>query len=119
MFDEEWAPLSMIVLPLISSASRACGARTLRLNTASAALSRCALPVTRQKPLSHGLRSISWTAVARQQGNGTTGISSPEPVKTWVDRVPPKIKPYLLLARMEKPIGTLLLFYPCGVYSGS
>ena len=33
---------------------------------------------------------------------------------TWVDRLPAKVKPYLYLTRIDKPIGTLLLFYPCG-----
>jgi hypothetical protein len=32
---------------------------------------------------------------------------------TWVDRFPPKVQPYLYLTRIDKPIGTLLLFYPC------
>ncbi|KAH9994093.1 4-hydroxybenzoate polyprenyl transferase [Russula compacta] len=32
---------------------------------------------------------------------------------TWVDRLPPKVQPYLYLTRIDKPIGTLLLFYPC------
>lgn len=33
---------------------------------------------------------------------------------SWVDRLPPTIRPYLYLTRIDKPIGTLLLFYPCG-----
>ncbi|KAL4265625.1 4-hydroxybenzoate polyprenyltransferase, mitochondrial [Pleurotus pulmonarius] len=33
--------------------------------------------------------------------------------KTWVDRLPATIRPYLYLTRVDKPIGTLLLFYPC------
>ncbi|EIM88535.1 4-hydroxybenzoate polyprenyl transferase [Stereum hirsutum FP-91666 SS1] len=42
-------------------------------------------------------------------------MHSPEPLppKTWVDRLPPKVQPYLYLTRIDKPIGTLLLFYPC------
>ncbi|KAI0265167.1 4-hydroxybenzoate polyprenyl transferase [Gloeopeniophorella convolvens] len=32
---------------------------------------------------------------------------------TWVDRLPAKVRPYLYLTRIDKPIGTLLLFYPC------
>jgi len=35
------------------------------------------------------------------------------PVKTWVDHFPVKVRPYLYLTRIDKPIGTLLLFYPC------
>ena len=34
--------------------------------------------------------------------------------KTWVEHLPPQIQPYLYLMRIDKPIGTLLLFYPCG-----
>ncbi|KAH9973075.1 4-hydroxybenzoate polyprenyl transferase [Lactifluus volemus] len=32
---------------------------------------------------------------------------------TWVDRLPQKVQPYVYLTRVDKPIGTLLLFYPC------
>lgn len=35
---------------------------------------------------------------------------------TWVDRLPGKVQPYLYLTRIDKPIGTLLLFYPCGLF---
>jgi hypothetical protein len=38
---------------------------------------------------------------------------------TWVDRLPAKVRPYLYLTRIDKPIGTLLLFYPCGSYHKS
>lgn len=38
---------------------------------------------------------------------------SQPPPKSWVERVPEKIRPYLYLARVDKPIGTLLLYYPC------
>ncbi|KAF8897396.1 4-hydroxybenzoate polyprenyl transferase [Infundibulicybe gibba] len=33
--------------------------------------------------------------------------------KTWVDRLPARARPYVYLTRVDKPIGTLLLFYPC------
>jgi hypothetical protein len=36
---------------------------------------------------------------------------------TWVDRLPPKVQPYIYLTRIDKPIGTLLLFYPCSASS--
>ncbi|KAL5527170.1 hypothetical protein ACEPAG_5961 [Sanghuangporus baumii] len=46
-----------------------------------------------------------------------TQVTQPTPVitpaKTWVDNLPPKVRPYLYLTRIDKPIGTLLLFYPC------
>ncbi|KAF9109837.1 Para-hydroxybenzoate--polyprenyltransferase, mitochondrial precursor (PHB:polyprenyltransferase) [Mortierella sp. AM989] len=33
---------------------------------------------------------------------------------TWLDRIPKSIQPYLYLTRIDKPIGTWLLFWPCG-----
>ncbi|KAJ7068137.1 4-hydroxybenzoate polyprenyl transferase [Mycena amicta] len=33
--------------------------------------------------------------------------------KSWVDRLPQTVQPYVYLTRVDKPIGTLLLFYPC------
>ncbi|KDR83575.1 hypothetical protein GALMADRAFT_85876 [Galerina marginata CBS 339.88] len=33
--------------------------------------------------------------------------------KPWVEYLPAKARPYLYLTRIDKPIGTLLLFYPC------
>lgn len=35
------------------------------------------------------------------------------PPVSWIDRAPAKLQPYLYLTRIDKPIGTLLLFYPC------
>ena len=40
----------------------------------------------------------------------------PNPPKTWVDNLPLKIRPYLYLTRIDKPIGTLLLYYPCSMF---
>ncbi|KAG2073843.1 4-hydroxybenzoate polyprenyl transferase [Suillus decipiens] len=39
--------------------------------------------------------------------------SSPGAKITWVDYFPSSIRPYLYLARVHNPAGTLLLFYPC------
>jgi len=33
---------------------------------------------------------------------------------TWLDRMPKSVQPYLYLTRIDKPIGTWLLFWPCG-----
>ncbi|KAG6336341.1 hypothetical protein ID866_2736 [Astraeus odoratus] len=46
----------------------------------------------------------------RHDGPVSTVPSSPT---TWIDRLPARIRPYLHLTRIDKPIGTLLLFYPC------
>lgn len=40
--------------------------------------------------------------------------SNVSPPTTWVDRLPASMRPYMYLTRIDKPIGTLLLFYPCG-----
>jgi 4-hydroxybenzoate polyprenyltransferase len=33
--------------------------------------------------------------------------------ETWVDRAPENIRPYLRLMRLDRPIGTWLLYWPC------
>jgi 4-hydroxybenzoate polyprenyltransferase len=33
--------------------------------------------------------------------------------ETWVDRAPEKMRPYLRLMRLDRPIGTWLLYWPC------
>ncbi|KAM5534269.1 hypothetical protein V8D89_010879 [Ganoderma adspersum] len=45
--------------------------------------------------------------------SGTLSNAPPAPPATWVDRLPKSIRPYLYLTRIDKPIGTLLLYYPC------
>jgi len=42
-----------------------------------------------------------------------TNTGVPIANKTWVDRLPTKVRPYLYLTRIDKPIGTMLLFLPC------
>lgn len=32
----------------------------------------------------------------------------------WLDRLPAKLAPYAFLTRIDKPVGTWLLFWPCG-----
>ncbi|KAF8803667.1 4-hydroxybenzoate polyprenyl transferase [Phlegmacium glaucopus] len=49
-------------------------------------------------------------AFSRQLSSTSTRL---EAQKSWVQRLPPQIRPYLYLMRIDKPIGTLLLFYPC------
>ena len=45
--------------------------------------------------------------------SGTLPGAPAAPPTTWVDRLPRPVRPYLYLTRIDKPIGTLLLFYPC------
>ena len=47
----------------------------------------------------------------------TTAIAPP---RTFIDRLPKvllPIKPYLELTRIDKPIGTWLLYWPCGMFT--
>jgi 4-hydroxybenzoate polyprenyltransferase len=38
---------------------------------------------------------------------------TPDAVKSWVDRLPPRAQPYARLARFDRPAGIWLLFWPC------
>ncbi|OCH90722.1 4-hydroxybenzoate polyprenyl transferase [Obba rivulosa] len=51
--------------------------------------------------------------VSRQFLRPTSTSSVPATPKSWVDHAPTKLQPYLHLARVDKPIGTMLLFLPC------
>ena len=56
-----------------------------------------------------------YTSTSSSADSITTSAPSQPPPKSWVERTPQKIRPYLYLARVDKPIGTLLLYYPCSV----
>lgn len=46
--------------------------------------------------------------------NSSSSTNSDPPILTWVDtRLPDSVKPYARLARIDKPIGTWLLLWPC------
>ena len=48
-----------------------------------------------------------------------TDEERPPPPPTWVDKhVPAWLVPYMKIARIDRPIGTYLLFYPCAVSTG-
>ena len=62
------------------------------------------------------IQSLCSTTQASTSRHTTTTTSSTTQT-TWVDRLPPKVQPYIYLTRIDKPIGTLLLFYPCSASS--
>jgi hypothetical protein len=69
----------------------------------------------RQQWLSHlPQRFLRQSSPERFHRRSLSSSPSP-PVKSWVEYLPPKAWPYAYLARVDKPIGTLLLFYPCGL----
>src|SRR5947207_7221781 len=45
--------------------------------------------------------------------NETQVIPADAVARTWVTSAPPAWQPYLRLARLDRPIGTWLLFWPC------
>ncbi|KAF8579327.1 4-hydroxybenzoate polyprenyl transferase [Ramaria rubella] len=53
------------------------------------------------------------TSIRRASSRPPVTIKSNFVQKTWVDNLPAWARPYVLLTRVDKPIGTLLLFYPC------
>lgn len=57
------------------------------------------------------IRSIS------NKKQDTPAVSTIQVPNSWVEYLPAKARPYLYLTRVDKPIGTLLLFYPCGRYT--
>ncbi|CAK5275703.1 unnamed protein product [Mycena citricolor] len=59
------------------------------------------------------LRSLPFQRVVRRWAGTSTELPPPLTPKTWVDRVPAKVQPYIYLSRVDKPIGSILLFYPC------
>lgn len=60
----------------------------------------------------HALRLARMAVVGRQLSSSS---SSSTPPPSWVENslVPASWRPYLYLARVDKPIGTMLLFWPC------
>ncbi|TFK44807.1 4-hydroxybenzoate polyprenyl transferase [Crucibulum laeve] len=75
-------------------------------------LSRRRLALTGRIVLETSRGAVRFTS----SSSTTATTASPVPSvsqKTWVDHLPAKFRPYLYLTRIDKPIGTLLLFYPC------
>ncbi|XP_066323026.1 4-hydroxybenzoate polyprenyltransferase, mitochondrial-like isoform X1 [Miscanthus floridulus] len=55
----------------------------------------------------------SWFSTSSSSSE-PAGKASPAPPLTWVDKwVPEAARPYAMLARLDKPIGTWLLAWPC------
>lgn len=89
----------------------------LNLNTTTALQRRllsCTLGSSRRAPWTYcqnsNLEKVRNSAYSRPVSSGPPVIKP----TTWVDKLPARARPYLYLTRIDKPIGTLLLFYPCG-----
>ena len=97
-----------------------------RRSTRSPAFSTCFIPkIThrQQRSAAFLLRTfINWNPSCIRFYSSQTNVPNNVPAalpKTWVDNLPPAIRPYLYLTRIDKPIGTLLLYYPCSTFSRS
>lgn len=57
-----------------------------------------------------------WTSTATTTSSTPTTKPKEERIlyNNWLDHLPAKIAPYAFLTRIDKPIGTWLLFWPCG-----
>ncbi|CAE6425231.1 unnamed protein product [Rhizoctonia solani] len=69
----------------------------------------CILSRVQSLPKTFPLRQLSTPAPITPASSQL----APLVTNTWVDRLPVKIKPYALLARVHNPIGTMLLLWPC------
>src|SRR6195952_4012968 len=43
----------------------------------------------------------------------TSQVTADAVPASWVEHAPPRLQPWLRLARLDRPIGTWLLFWPC------
>jgi len=84
--------------------------RTPLLSTSFRQQSRLRL---RTHVLGRGRVEREYTSTSSSAGPITASAPSQPPPESWVERAPKKIRPYFYLARVDKPIGTLLLYYPC------
>ena len=97
--------------------------KTTRINslaghTPFSPLSSHTLRVTVAPSFDHTVRWFNSTPNKRTSTTPTPEVSPPVQ-QTWVDRLPTRIQPYLYLTRIDKPIGTLLLYYPCSMCTRS
>jgi hypothetical protein len=73
----------------------------------------CILSRVQSLPKTFPLRQLSTTPAPITPASSQL---APLVTNTWVDRIPVKLRPYALLARVDKPIGTMLLLWPCSMY---
>lgn len=54
-----------------------------------------------------------WRIPSTRRSSSLTSGPSVLGKPSWIDSLPPRVRPYLYLTRIDKPIGTMLLFWPC------
>ncbi len=69
------------------------------------------------RPFQDHIRWSSSQTGPVEASSSKTHVTIAEPPVTFIDKLPRwarRAKPYLLLIRLDKPIGTMLLYWPCG-----
>jgi len=95
------------------------GFRTQALGLRKSAVGRLRVSAKSPLLLSSFVRVFSTTpsvvasAVPASPVPASAEVSKDAVPTTWVDRMPTSVQPYLELMRLEKPIGTWLLLWPC------
>jgi 4-hydroxybenzoate polyprenyltransferase len=69
-------------------------------------------------PRSFSIQQFSNIPISKKEVKIAVKIGSPPQAlasKSWVESsiIPDSVRPYLYLARVDKPVGTMLLFWPC------
>ncbi|SRR5258708_1694168 len=64
------------------------------------------------------MRTLHRSIHVRVKATSVKSAQSATP-QSWVSRLPSRLQSYALLTRIDKPIGVLLLYYPCGMHSYS
>jgi hypothetical protein len=92
--------------------------RSLRAKSKSAGINMLSVvreQTYRASPIANGLRHTFTTgANVHSVDDKKDALPSAIVPRTWLDRMPESVQPYLYLTRIDKPIGTWLLFWPCG-----
>ncbi|KAJ1959169.1 Para-hydroxybenzoate--polyprenyltransferase, mitochondrial precursor (PHB:polyprenyltransferase) [Dispira parvispora] len=60
----------------------------------------------------HIARTIT-VSPERSNVPSSSSVQSPTTYGNWLDRLPSSARPYLFLLRVDKPVGTWLLYWPC------
>lgn len=70
---------------------------------------------TKQSRWSFGSNSTVFSSLIKLKKNvkNTLSYSKQFSAHKFVDKAPESVKPYLQLIRADKPIGTILLYFPC------
>lgn len=82
--------------------------------TAASLAARAAVAAPTTRALVAGRSSSGSRRFLSTPGPSPAAVVEPPPPATWVESTPEALRPFLYLARVDKPIGSWLLYWPCG-----